>query len=79
VVARSLTEAFGLVVRDARLKADLSQEALAEMAGLHRTYVSDLERGRTSISIRKLEGLAGALGTKPHLLVKAAERRLLPR
>ena len=71
-----LTEAFGLVVREARLKAGLSQERLAEVAGLHRTYVSELERGLTSISVRKLEHLAAALNTKPHLLVKAAERRL---
>ena len=71
-----LTEAFGLAIREARLKAGLSQERLAELAGLHRTYVSDLERGLTSISVRKLEHLASALDTKPHLLVKAAERRL---
>ena len=70
-----LTEAFGLVVRDARLKAGLSQERLAELAGLHRTYVSELERGLTSISVRKLERLAAALNTKPHLLVRAAELR----
>ena len=69
------TEAFGLVVREARLKAGLSQERLAELAGLHRTYVSELERGLTSISVRKLERLAVALNTKPHLLVKSAELR----
>ena len=71
----SLTDAFGLVVRDARLKLGYSQERLAEMSGLHRTYISALERGLTSISIRKLERLASALSTKPHLLVKAAEAR----
>lgn len=71
----SLTKAFGLVVRDARVKLGYSQEHLAELSGMHRTYISQLERGLTSISIRKLERLASALATKPHLLVKAAETR----
>ena len=71
----SLTDAFRLVVRDTRLKLGYSQERLAEMSGLHRTYIGELERGMTSISVRKLEGLASALATKPHLLVKAAEMR----
>jgi len=70
-----ILDAFGLVVRDTRLKLGYSQERLAEMSGLHRTYISALERGLTSISIRKLERLASALSTKPHLLVKAAEAR----
>lgn len=77
VTARRLTlsEALGLVVRDARLNAGLSQERLAELAGLHRTYISELERGLTSISVRKLERLARALEMRPYAVVKAAEER----
>ena len=73
-MAEGLNGRFGQVIRKERLRAGLSQERLAEMSGLHRTYISDLERGRTSISIRSLEGLAKALGKKPHQLVRAAER-----
>ena len=39
----------------------LSQEKLAELGGFHRTYVSQLERGVTNISVDNLESLAAAL------------------
>lgn len=47
-----------------RIRTDhgLSQEKLAEMAGLHRTYVSQVERGVVSISLDNIERLAQALG-----------------
>ncbi len=41
---------------------DLSQEKLADLAGLHRTYVSSVERKRRNISIDNMERLAEALG-----------------
>jgi transcriptional regulator with XRE-family HTH domain len=45
-----------------RAMRKLSQEGLAELAGFHRTYVSQLERCVTNISIDGLERLAHALG-----------------
>lgn len=48
-------------VRRFRLARDLSQEKLAELADFHRTYVSQVERCITNISIDGLERLAGAL------------------
>jgi transcriptional regulator with XRE-family HTH domain len=51
------------VVRRKRLAADLSQEALSETAGLHRTYVGLLERGLRMPSILVAKKLAEALGT----------------
>jgi transcriptional regulator with XRE-family HTH domain len=53
---------FGKKLREARLTAGVSQERLAELAGLHRTYVSSVERGRRNISIENIERLAEALG-----------------
>lgn len=49
-------------VRSLRTAQGLSQEQLAEIAEFHRTYVSQLERSVTNISIDGLERLAGALG-----------------
>lgn len=52
---------------------DVSQEELADRAGLHRTYVSALERALKSPSLGAIEALAGALGLRPHELMKVAE------
>jgi len=74
---RELGRAFGQVVRARRLRAHLSQEALADRAALTRNYVSELERGLKSPTLATVEALANALDSQPSLLVRAAERRLL--
>lgn len=53
--------AFGARVRQARTAAGLSQEALAHHAGLHRTYVSSVERGERNIALINIVVLAEAL------------------
>ncbi len=52
---------FGNVVRKRRTELQISQEDFAEHAGLHRTYISDLERGRHNVSLENIEKLAKAL------------------
>ena len=52
---------FGQAVRKRRMELNLSQEALAERADLHRTYVADIERGVRNVSLRNIEKLARAL------------------
>jgi transcriptional regulator with XRE-family HTH domain len=54
--------AFGAVIRRLRTNLGLSQEAFGEVAGLHRTYVSMMERGIKTPTVVTLVDLAGALG-----------------
>jgi transcriptional regulator with XRE-family HTH domain len=54
--------AFGGRVRTLREARGWSQEWLAEVAGVHRTYVSSLERGHRNVSIEIIVRLADALG-----------------
>jgi transcriptional regulator with XRE-family HTH domain len=66
---------FGLVLRERRLAAGLSQERLADSSELHRTYVSQLERGLKAPSLAAIEAVAGALRVAPHILVREAESK----
>ena len=52
---------FGKRLREVREAAGISQEKLADLATLHRTYVSSVERGKRNISIENIERLALAL------------------
>lgn len=52
---------FGQNLRKIRERAGVSQEKLGELAGLHRTYVSSVERGERNISLENIERLAKAL------------------
>lgn len=55
---------FAINLRKARLAKGLSQEALADLAGLHRTYVGCVERNEKNISIDSMERLGKALGVE---------------
>lgn len=72
----NLQIAFGRVICDLRHEAGLSQEELAHRCDLHRTYISQLERGLKSPSLTTINTLATILGKPPHQLVKAAEDSL---
>lgn len=62
--------AFGSRVRDRRTALGLSQEALAERAQLHRTYVGSLERGERNVALVNIVRLAVALQVDATELVR---------
>jgi two-component system response regulator len=57
----SIEKRFGLAVKDWRERLRLSQDELATRAGLHRSYVSDLERGTRNISLKSIGKIAEAM------------------
>ena len=61
-LADTVTVRFGKRLREVREEAGISQERLADLAKLHRTYVSSVERGKNNISLVNIERLAAALG-----------------
>ncbi len=60
-MSKSFAKAFGERVRELREERGLSQEALADLAGLHRTHVSLIERAQRSARLETIEALAKAL------------------
>jgi transcriptional regulator with XRE-family HTH domain len=66
---REKLQIFGATVRKRRTEQGISQESLATLAGLHRTYISMLERGIRNPSLTVILQLAEALGTKASTLI----------
>jgi transcriptional regulator with XRE-family HTH domain len=62
---------FGKKVRQERTKRKLSQEQLAELAGVHRTYIGMIERGEKNITLENIAKLAEALNLTPEELLRS--------
>ncbi|HEY7456001.1 MAG TPA: helix-turn-helix transcriptional regulator [Solirubrobacterales bacterium] len=75
-MSEAALKALGEAIRTRRGEIDgLSQEGLADLAGMHRTYVSEIERGLRNPSFRNLYKLAVALEIPLSELVAHAERK----
>ena len=68
-------DVFASNLKRLRESSGLSQEELADRAGLHRTYISLLERCQRSVSLEAIFALAEALSTKPEELLKPITRK----
>ena len=58
---------LGVAVRQFRLQAGLSQATLAELSGVHRSYLSELERGKVTEQLQRLIEILGILGVEVQL------------
>ena len=63
-----IVRVFGRNLRKYRLSLGLTQEKLSELCGLHRTYISDIERFHRSIALENVQKLADALGVETYRL-----------
>lgn len=63
-----IVRVFGTNVRNFRTERGLSQEKFAEKCGLHRTYISDIERFQRSIALENVQKIADALGIETYKL-----------
>ena len=61
---------LGKIIKMKRLKENISQEVLANKTNLHRTYISDIERGKRNISIDNLLKISKALKIRLYKLIK---------
>lgn len=65
---------FGQNVKKYRIEKGLSQEKLAEMADLHRTYIGMIERAEKNITLVNINKIAQALNMEIALLFQKKER-----
>ena len=64
---------YGQAVRKIRLAQGISQEELADRCGLHRTYISDIDLDKRSLSLENIERIANSLNTTLSVFFKEVE------
>lgn len=70
---RAVLESIGANLRKLRLREGITQEALAERAGMEVRFTQRVERGKIDIAISTLARLARALGVAPSVLLRPAK------
>ena len=76
VNAKRFRQEIGMAIRRRRHKLNSSQEDFADIAGIHRTYVSSIELGKVDIGISVAYKIAGALKLPLSKLIKKTEASL---
>ncbi len=69
-IKKKILKEFGSRVREERLAKGLSQEELASLAKVHRTYIGMIERAEKNITLLNIEKIAKALGLPVDKLLK---------
>ena len=72
----SILATIGSNIKFYRKNLGLSQEQLADLADLHRTYVGSVERGERNISALNIEKLAAVLGVEPAMLLESKPNQI---
>lgn len=75
-MSEDILNRFGYAVRRIRQDRHISQEQLADMCGLHRTYISDIELGKRNVSLENIEKMALALEMSIAELFSEVEKEL---
>lgn len=70
---RNIRDVVADNIRRYRKQNNISQEELALRCGLHRTYISDVERSNRNVTIESLQKIADALGVPPYMLLVGYE------
>jgi transcriptional regulator with XRE-family HTH domain len=70
-VEGDLQRALGRNLRAYRQARGLSQEAFADLLGVHRTYMGGLERGERNLTLKTVERLAARIGVEPLTLLRS--------
>jgi transcriptional regulator with XRE-family HTH domain len=65
----NINEEIGFNIRRIREEGGLSQEELGAVAGLHRAYIGQIERGEKNVGLKNLERIASALNVNIRVLV----------
>lgn len=76
MLSEDLLVFLGETIKEKRLENNMSQEKFAELCSVHRTYISQIERGLKSVSIKILFSMAENLRTTPSELIKIVEEKL---
>ena len=74
-----LQRRLGRNLRRHRKAVGLSQEAFADLLGIHRTYMGGLERGERNVTLQTVERVAERLGVEPAALLGSADADAPPR
>lgn len=71
-----IQQAFGQAVKSIRMEKGISQEKLAELVDLHRTYISDIERGGRNVSLVNIYRIAEGLDVKVFEIFQKLEKEV---